>query len=199
MAAVLRDVAPPLLIFFVLHLLGVNDVIAYTAGSIVPLGRLAADRLRGRPFNAISGLVVVFLVVSVVLALVTRDARTVMARGGIIYLAIALAAAVSVPTRSPLMLMLARYFAVRARPDVAGRFDEVYRRPAGVRAMRVVTAAWAVAFGVSALACVVCAYALPVTLAATVTSLVEPVTALLLTAGTARYLSRSAAALRAAA
>jgi hypothetical protein len=97
-------------------------VLAYVAGSIVPVVRLIADRLRGRPFTAISGLVVVFLVVSVGLALITQDARAAIARGGLIFLAIAIAAAVSVATRSPLMLSLSGYFAVSARPDEAARF-----------------------------------------------------------------------------
>jgi hypothetical protein len=74
--------------------------------------------------SAISGLVVVFLVVSAGLALITQDARAAIARGGLIFLAIAIAAAVSVATRSPLSL---------ARPD------EAYRRPPVLRAMRVVT------------------------------------------------------------
>ncbi|SEP46364.1 VC0807 family protein [Amycolatopsis saalfeldensis] len=190
--AILLDVVPPLLIFYVLRTFGVSDVLAYVAGSIVPVARLIADRLRGRPFNAISGLVVVFLVVSVALALITQDARAAIARGGLIFLAIAIAAAVSVPTRSPLMLSLSRYFAVSARPEDAARFDEVYRRPPVLRAMRVVTLVWALAFAVSAVVCVVCAYALPVAVANPVTALFEPVVSLALAVGTVRYLRRAA-------
>lgn len=188
--AVVFDAGPPLLIFFVLRALGAGDVIAYSAGSVVPLVRLIVDRLCGRSFNAISGLIVIFLVVSVVLALVTDDARAVIARGGLIYLVLALVAAVSVPTRSPAMLVLSRYVAVRARPEAATRFDEVFRRPSALRAMRLVTVVWALGFLIAAVACVVCAYTLPVTLAATVTSLVEPVTAMILAGGTARYMRR---------
>jgi hypothetical protein len=195
LGAVAVDAGPPLLIFYVLHALGVNDVLAYTAGSVVPLARLIADRWRGRPFNAISVLVAVFLVASVILALVTDDARAVIARGGLIYLALAVAAAVSVPTRKPLMLLLARYFTIRARPESAAQFDEIYRRPSGLRAMRTVTAVWGLAFGISALACVACAYTLPVTVSATVTSLVEPVIAMALAGGTARYLRRAVTSL----
>ncbi|MFF7987957.1 VC0807 family protein [Streptomyces sp. NPDC007901] len=193
LAAIAVDAGPPLLIFFVLHACGVGDVVAYTAGSVVPLVRLIADRWRGRPFNVISGLVVVFLVVSVALAVVTDDARAVIARGGLIYLALAVAAAVSIPTRSPAMLLLSRYVAVRARPETATRFDETFRRPSALRAMRMVTAVWALGFAICALACVVCAYTLPVTEAATATSLVEPVTAMILAGGTARYMRRALA------
>jgi hypothetical protein len=185
------DVAPSLLIFYVLQAFGISDVLAYLAGSVVPLARLIADRFRGRPFNAISGLILVFLVVSVVLALMTHDVRAVIARGGLIYLALAIAAAVSVPTRSPLMLLLARYFTTRNRPEAATRFNAIFRHPRGLRAMRIVTAVWALVFGVSALACVAFAYSLPVTVSAAVTSLIEPVVALIVTIATVRYLRRS--------
>ncbi|WP_371535760.1 hypothetical protein OG210_09450 [Streptomyces sp. NBC_00466] len=187
---VVFDAGPPLLIFFVLRALGAGDVIAYSAGSVVPLVRLIVDRLRGRSFNAISGLILIFLVVSVVLALVTDDARAVIARGGFIYLALALVVAASVPTRSPAILVLSRYVTAHARPETATRFDEVFRRPSALRAMRLVTAVWALGFLIAAVACVVCAYTLPVTLAATVTSLVEPVIAMILAGGTARYMRR---------
>lgn len=189
------DVAPSLLIFYVLQAFGISDVLAYLAGSVVPLARLIADRLRGRPFNAISGLILVFLVVSVVLALVTHDVRAVIARGGLIYLALAIAAAVSVPTRSPLMLLLARYFTTRNQPEAATRFNAIFRHPRGLRAMRILTAVWVLAFGVSALACVAFAYTLPVTVSAAATSLIEPVIALIVTIGTIRYLRRSLAPL----
>jgi hypothetical protein len=189
------DVAPSLLIFYVLRAFGISDVLAYLAGSVVPLARLIADRLRGRPFNAISGLILIFLVVSVVLALVTHDVRAVIARGGLIYLALAVAAAVSVPTRSPLMLLLARYFTIRNQPEAAPRFNAVFRHLRGLRAMRMLTALWALAFGVSALACVAFAYTLPVTVSAAATSLIEPIIALIVTVGTVRYLRRSLAPL----
>ncbi|WP_328379016.1 hypothetical protein OG372_28715 [Streptomyces sp. NBC_01020] len=189
------DVVPSILVFYVLRAFGISDVLAYLAGSVVPLARLIADRLRGRPFNAISGLILIFLVVSMVLALVTHDARAVIARGGLIYLALAVAAAVSVPTRSPLILLIARYFTIRNRPDAAPRFNAVSRQPRGLRAMRILTVLWAVAFGVSALACVAFAYTLPVTVSAAATSLVEPVMALLVAVGTGRYMRRSLAPL----
>lgn len=198
MRSIALDALPPLLIFYLLNALGVPDVLAYTAGSIVPLARLVADKLRGRPFNVVSGLIAVFLLVSVALALVTADARTVIARGGVIFLAITLAALVSIPTRTPLMLALSRYFAVRARPESAPRFDELFRQPHTLRAMRRVTAVWALAFALGGVACVVCAYTLPITLAATATSLIEPIISLALAGATGRYLRRSIAPLRTA-
>ena len=188
--AIAVDAVPPLLIFYVLRALGVSDVLAFTAGSIVPLVRLVVDRWRRRPFNVISALVAGCLLVSVVLALTTGVARAVIARGGVIYLAVALAAAVSLPTRSPLMLLLSRHVVVRSGPDAAARFDTVFGRPEGLRAMRRVTALWALAFTISAVACVACAYTLPITAAATATSLLEPVIAMVLGAVTARYLRR---------
>jgi hypothetical protein len=194
--AILIDAAPPLAVFFVLQALGVSDVIAYTAGGIVPLVRLVIDRIRHRPFNAISAMVLVLLVVSVVLALVTHDARAVIARGGVIYLAIALVAVVSLFTRRPAMLVLSRYMAARAHPESVDRFDRVFAEPRARRAMRMVTAGWAVGFVVSAVVCVVCAYSMPISAAAVVTSLVEPVTALLLAGATAPFLRRALASLR---
>ena len=126
--------------------------------------------------------------VSVVLALITHDARAAIARGGLIFLAIAVAAAVSVPTRSSLMLSLARYFAGSARPGQAARVDEAYRRPPVLRAMRVVTLVWALAFAVSA---VVCAYTFPVAVDNLATSLFEPVFSLVPAGGTVRYPRRA--------
>lgn len=191
LGSIALDAAPPLSIFYVLHALGVSDVIAYTVGGIVPLVRLVVDRFRGRPFNIVSGLVLALLVVSVVLALLTHDARAVIARGGVIYLVLALIAAATVPTTKPVMLVLSRRVAVSAHPESAEKFDATFAQPAGLRAMRVLTAAWAVGFLISAIVCVVCAYELPVTAAATVTALVEPLTAVVLAAGTTPFLRRA--------
>jgi hypothetical protein len=156
---------------------------------------MIADRLRGRPLNAISGVILIFFAVSVVLALLTHDPRLVIARSSLIYLALAVAAAASVPTRNPLMLLLSRYFTAHARPEAVTRLNAVFRDPRGLRTMRILTAVWALAFGVSALAFVVCAYTLPVTVSATVTSLIEPIIAILLALGTGRYLRRALAPL----
>lgn len=185
------DALPPLAVFFILKACGVSDVIAYTAGGIVPLTRLIIDRVRRRPFNAISGVIAALLVVSVILAILTHDARAVIARGGVIYLVIAAVAAVSVPTRRPAVLLISRHVAVRSNPEAAHWFDEKLADPQALRAMRIVTAGWAIGFAVSAVLCVVVAYTLPVSAAAVASSLIEPLAVLLLAAATVPFLQRT--------
>jgi hypothetical protein len=187
--SIAADVLPPLAVFYLLRAFGVPAVLAYTAGVIVPAARLVVDRLRGRPFNAVSGLVGVFLVVSVALAAFTGDVRVAMARGGIVYLAVAIAFAVSLLARRPLMLLIMRYYAERARPGAGAVLDDRYARAVGFRrATRVVTGVWAAGFVVTAVACITLAFALPISAAAAATSLVEPAAALALAGWTVRYL-----------
>lgn len=185
------DALPPLAVFFILRACGVSNVIAYTAGGIVPLTRLIIDRVRQRPFNAISGVIAALLFVSVILAVLTHDARAVIARGGVIYLVIATVAAVSIPTRKPAVLLLSRHVAVRSNPEAAHWFDERFADPQAVRAMRIVTAGWAVGFAVSAALCVGLAYTLPISVAAVASSLIEPLAVLLLAAVTVPFLRRT--------
>lgn len=189
--AIVVDAVPPLAVFFVLRACGVSDVLAYTAGGVVPLTRLIIDRTRRRPLNAVSVTIAGLLLVSVVLAIVTHDARAVIARGGVIYLAIAVVAFASLPTRKPVMLLLSRYFAVHAHPETASRFDEAFARPRALRAMRFVTAGWAAGFAVSAVLCVVVAYTLPISAAAIASSFIEPLVVLLLVAATVPVLRRT--------
>jgi hypothetical protein len=190
---VAADALPPLVIFFALRACGAPDLIAYSAGAVIPLARLVIDRIRGRPFNAISAAAGLFLVVSVVLAVISQDTRTVMARGSYLYLAAALACGVSLCTRTPLMLAISRYFLVRSRPELAEAFDAKYRTSrAAMQPMKHVTAVWAAGFGISAAGCALAAYTLPIPVAATVTSLLEPVVALAIAAWTVRYLKRAA-------
>lgn len=186
---IVTDALPPLAVFFILRAAGVPDVWAYTAGVIVPAGRLLLDRLRGRSFNAVSALVGVFLVVSIVLAVFTQSTRAVMARGGIVYLVLALAFAGSLLAPRPLMFLIMRYFAARADTRAGAALEQRYAASQPFRrATRLVTTIWASAFVLIAAACVLIAYSLPIPAAATATSLIEPIAALALAAWTARYL-----------
>ena len=182
--AVLGDAVPPLAVFFALTALGVSDVIAYTAGGVVPVTRLIVDRILRRPFNAVSGMIAALLLVSVVLAIVTHDARAVIARGGVTYLVLAVVGIASLATRKPAVLLLSRHIATRAGADATARFDETFAGPQAVRAMRIVTATWAAGLTVSAILCVAAAYSLPIAAAAVTSSLIEPAAALVLAAGT---------------
>lgn len=183
------DAVPPLALFYLLHALAVPDVIAYLAGALIPLGRLVIDRMRGRSFNVISALVGVFLIVSVILALGTGDVRVVMARGGVIYFALAVVFGISLLTRRPMMFLISRYFAAKASPAAVAGYDHRYASaPRFRRAIRVVTGVWAIGFGLSAVACVTCAFTLPITVAAAVNGILEPVVAIALGAWSLRYL-----------
>jgi hypothetical protein len=187
--AVAADAVPPLALFYLLHALGVPDMVAYLAGALIPLGRLVIDRVRGRSFNVISALVGVFLIVSVALALLTHDVRVAMARGGVIYFALAVVFGISLLTRRPMMLLISRYFAAKASPAALAGYDHLYASaPRFRKATRVVTGVWAIGFGLTAVACVTCAYTLPITAAAAVNGMLEPVVAIALAAWSTRYL-----------
>ena len=189
---ILIDAVPPLAIFFILNGFGVAAVVAYTAGAAVPAVRLIIDLLRGKPFNAISALVGVFLLVSIILAVTTADVRAVMARGAVIYLALALVFAGSLLIGRPLVFVIMRYHAVRLDPRIGQIFDQRFATNTVFRhAVRTTTGVYSVVFMATAVACAIAAYTLPVPVAATVTGLLELLASLVVVAWSIRYLRRS--------
>ena len=188
---ILTDAVPPLVIFFVLTRLGVADVVAYSLGAAVPLTRVIVDLLRRKSFNAVSALVGVFLLASLILGLATADVRTTMARGAVIYLALALVFAGSLLVSRPLMFTIIRYHAVRADAHTGAILDQRYSDSIEFRrAMRTTTIVYAAGFAASGVACAVLSYTLPVPVAAIATGVLEPVAMLVVVVWSIRYLHR---------
>ncbi|GAA4932747.1 hypothetical protein EV188_103719 [Actinomycetospora succinea] len=79
-ATVVLDIAGPLLVYYALHALGVDDLVALTAGGIPPLAHLVVTAVRDRRLPPIAVLALIALVASLVSALVAGSPRELLAR-----------------------------------------------------------------------------------------------------------------------
>ena len=79
-ATVLLDVAGPLVVYYVLHALGVDDLIALTASALPPLAHLVVTVVRDRRLPPIAVLTLIALVAGLASALLAGSPRELLAR-----------------------------------------------------------------------------------------------------------------------
>jgi hypothetical protein len=79
-AMVLLDIAGPLVVYYALHALGVDDLVALTASAVPPLAHLVGTGLRERRLPPIAVLALLALVAGLASALVAGSPRELLAR-----------------------------------------------------------------------------------------------------------------------
>ncbi|MEJ2862782.1 VC0807 family protein [Actinomycetospora flava] len=77
---VLLDIAGPLIVYYVLHALGVDDLVALTASALPPLVHLVVTGVRDRRLPPIAVLALIALVAGLASALVAGSPRELLAR-----------------------------------------------------------------------------------------------------------------------
>jgi hypothetical protein len=158
------DVAIPLAIYYLLHDgVGVALVAAMAASSVIPAARTLYAAIREHELNQLAALMLALNVASVVISLVSGDARLLFAREAAISSIVGIGALTTVLAgRTPMFAPAMEAFMTRGER----RREQAWNRLAGsdhrFRAMlRRHTVIWGVVLLVDCAARVVCAYTMP--------------------------------------
>ncbi|OLT13728.1 hypothetical protein BJF78_21395 [Pseudonocardia sp. CNS-139] len=153
------DVALPLVGYYALHLLGVDDWTALLVATLLAGARIAWTMLRDRAFNPFATVMLVVFGLGLLLAFVSGDARFVLLKDSILTGGIGLVFLVTTAAGRPLTLAAAKTF----QPGGAAHLDEVYRtNPGARRAFRLTSVVWGAGLLTEALVRVPLIYTLPV-------------------------------------
>ncbi|MEW1657595.1 VC0807 family protein [Streptomyces sp. NPDC093707] len=157
--ALARDVAVPLAVFYGSRAAGIGQLPALILSGLAPLAGILLTWARQRRVDPTALFVIAAMVLSVLVAMVTGDPRTLLARESWVTAALGLWILGSLAMARPFLLDAA----VKAAPaGMAHRLDRLWRsNPVVRRWMQVASVAWGVAFLLDALIRVVMAYTLP--------------------------------------
>ena len=186
-----RDVLPPYLVYVVLHAAGMSNLLALTAGAVVALVILLADAVRNRRLNALTLIVLVTLVLSLVVALISGNARLILARDCLITGGLGLLFLGSLGRHRPLLYYLLAPLADARNPSPANRFADRYDQSTDLRsALRLTTAVWGIVLLIDAALRIAAVLLLPVAAAATAAALLTIATVIVLVGWLRFYLPR---------
>lgn len=175
MPALLREVGIPYLTYLGLHSMGWSNLAALVASAVVSGVLVVLGMVREHRIGGLGLVVLITLILSIVVTLITGDARVALARDAVVTGGLGLAFLGSVLIGKPLMFHLLRTMAADA--GFSRRWDE----SADFRwTLRVVSLVWGVGLLLDAAARVVLALTLPVATAATAISGLTLVTVVVL-------------------
>jgi hypothetical protein len=154
---VIFDVAAPLATYYILRSAGWTAVSALLLSGVFPSVHVATNAIRNRRLDVVGALVLGGIALGTVLALVSYNAKWLLAEGSVPTGVFGVACLVSLWARYPLMFRLALEF---NGPDtVKGREMTMFWHHEGFRhSLRVITAVWGVGFLLEAALKVVIVY-----------------------------------------
>lgn len=157
--ALVTDLAGPLVLYYVLHACGVDDVVALAAGGVPPAITVVVTAVRERRADPLALAVVLGVVLGVVAATIGGSPRELLARGAVLTAPFGLYTLVTLWWRRPVCFELTRTML----PHRAAVMDELWETdPRFRRAWREITVMWGVLLAVDAGLRVVIAVTLPV-------------------------------------
>ena len=147
------DVVAPLVVFQVALAVGLPVVWSLVLSGLPPLVGVTVDWVRWRALEVVGVVVCGGIVLSVVLALLTRDPRAVLLEGVVLTFVFGLACLWSLRSRRPLVFHFAQAFYGGPRSAAGAELDEEYASYQQARRFwRVVTVVWAVGYLVESVA-----------------------------------------------
>ncbi|GAA1928790.1 VC0807 family protein [Nocardioides hwasunensis] len=181
-----QNVVLPIASYLLLVAAGWSPVWALAGSAAVSVLALAVDRLRGQPFNALGGLVLLRFGLSFALAWLTGNARVLLVKDGVITLVIAAFALWSLTWSRPLIARIRRDLSAD-RHAFDARLDT---DPAQRRLHARLTLMWAAGLAVEATTSILISLLAPITAAVVITNITGPATIVALIAIT-EYAARS--------
>ncbi|MFD5159751.1 VC0807 family protein [Streptomyces hawaiiensis] len=154
------DMALPLLLYYGLRMLGMNQWLALVISGALPLARLAYQVVRERKVERMTLFSLSIIVTSTLVSLLTGDPRLVLARESYFTALVGLWMLSTLLAKRPFLYAAT----IRILPEATARSwrEDWENSPDFRKAMRLMTAAWGAAFLIDAVARVVMAYTLPV-------------------------------------
>lgn len=181
------DVLLPFAAYLVLLGLGVHEAAALASAGGVALLRAIVIWVREREVGALSILLVVRFSLGVVAALLTGDARFVLAKDSVITASVGVAILVSLVLAKPLIYYIRRSLSPRRRA-----FDRQWERSGEFRALnRRMTWVWGVGLVAESTLRILVVYTLPIEVAALLSQAMAAFAIILLVAWTQWYGRRS--------
>ncbi|WP_410629573.1 VC0807 family protein [Amycolatopsis sp. cmx-4-83] len=156
----LRDVALPMALYYVLRFFGVDALWALLVGAVPPVLRTGYVLARHRRIDPVSAFVLTVLLINCAVAVFSGDARLLLVRSAWITLPLGVALLGSLLVgRRPLLFRVACTF----RPERAGELEQLWGRSSAFRQRwRSATLWWGAGCVLLACAVVVMAFTLPV-------------------------------------
>jgi hypothetical protein len=186
-----RDVLLPYVVYLGLRAAGVSNLRALVGGAVVALLLVVVDAIRRRRLNALSLLVMLTLVLSVVVALISGNARVTLARDCVITGGLGLLFLASLLRHHPVLYQVLAPLAAARSPDGEAGFAARYEQSPDLRAaLRVTTAVWGVVLLADAALRLTAVALLPVPDAATAATALTIATVVVLVGWLRFYLPR---------
>jgi len=143
----LLDLVVPIVAYFVLHGLGVSDVVALTVGGLATGVNATIGTIRRRRLDGIGLLVVLEIALSIGLLFVTNDARILLIKPSFYVALAAIYAFITCIVGRPIGYEAAKPFASRGDPTRLAAYELAWERSSTFRRVeRIVTLGWGLAF-----------------------------------------------------
>jgi intracellular septation protein A len=143
----LIDVGAPIIVYFILHYLGVGDVLALTIGGMVTAINAVVGTVRRRRLDSIGLLVVAEIALSIALLLITEDPRILLIKPSFYVGFAAIYAFATCFVGQPIGYESAKPFATKGDPERLAAYERAWEfSPVFRRTERIITAGWGVAF-----------------------------------------------------
>jgi len=186
-----REVLLPYLVYLALHSSGVSNLLALAAGAGVAMLVMAADAARkGRP-GALTAIVLLTLVLSIVVSLISGNARVTLARDCLITGGLGAVFLGSLLRPRPLLYHLLAPLAAARLPGGAPEFQRRYDESARLRSLlRLSTVVWGLVLLADAGLRLTAVLVLPVSEAASAATVLTIATVVVLVAWLRFYLPR---------
>jgi hypothetical protein len=189
------DIGAPIGLYYGLHGAGVSNLVALGAGAVVPAVGVIVQLITRRRLDGVGGVVVVSVLATIILSLITDDARFLLAREGFITAMWGLWFLATLRARfarRPAAFALARPLMEGRRAFGTGSWDGLWDTdPAFRRIWRVSTVMWGVGLLVDAALRVLMSYTLPVAVVPGLGGALWPVTFIVLQVVTNVYYHRA--------
>jgi len=155
----LIDIVAPILVYFILHSIGVGDVLALTIGGMVTAVNALVGTVRRRRLDSIGLLVVAEIALSIALLLIAQDPRILLIKPSFYVGFAAIYAFATCLVGRPIGYESAKPIATKGDPERLAAYERAWERsPEFRRTERVITAAWGVAFLADALVRILVVY-----------------------------------------
>ena len=171
------DVGAPIVLYYVLHGAGVSNLVALGAGAVLPALGATYQLITKRRTDTVGLFVVATMAASIIVSVITRSPRFLLAKDGLITGLWGVWFLASVRARRPAAFIFARPLMEGRKIFAARSWDALWEaEPAFRRIWRVASVMWGVGFLADAAVRVVMSYTLPIAVVPGLSGALWPVT-----------------------
>jgi hypothetical protein len=162
LAGLAFDIGAPIAVYYLLHGLGVGNLVALGAGAALPALSAGYTLAVKRRANGVALFVLITIVASILVSVIVHDSRFLLARDGLITGLWGLWFLASVRARRPAAFTFARPLLEGRRMFTVRDWDALWQaEPAFRRIWRISTVMWGIGLLADAVARVIMSYTLP--------------------------------------